>query len=137
MGGRCGPLRPTRVLLAADGAFCSSRKRLIAAFCSSRKRLIAAFCSSRKRLIAAFCSSRKRLIAAFCSSRKRLIAAFCSSRKRLIALIDETQQQGQRRTGVVGILTVGPRGADQFVDRGRGEPADAEVVELTVGGDHR
>src|ERR1700736_2520734 len=41
MGGRCGPLRPTRVVLAADGTFYSSRKRLIAAFCSSRKRLIA------------------------------------------------------------------------------------------------
>src|ERR1700724_12025 len=41
MGGRCGPLRPTRVVLAADGTFYSSRKRIIAAFCSSRKRLIA------------------------------------------------------------------------------------------------
>ena len=51
--------------------------------------------------------------------------------------VHQPQQQRQRRAGIVGILTVGPRGADQLVDCSRGEPADAEVVELTVGGDHR
>jgi hypothetical protein len=52
-------------------------------------------------------------------------------------LVDQAQQQRERRAGVVGVLTVGPRGADQFVDRGRREPADTEVVELAVGGNHR
>ena len=51
--------------------------------------------------------------------------------------VDEPQQQRQRRPGVVGVLAVGARGGHQFVDGGGGETADAEVVELAVGRDHR
>lgn len=51
--------------------------------------------------------------------------------------IGQPQQQRQRRTRVVGGITVGTCGGDQLIDGCRSEAADAEVIELPVGRHHR